>query len=90
MSACDAIAFACGCAVGIVAVALGTLLAWLRERRELKPDAPICADTGQPKYPGNCWNVRCQLGGTCCRSSSTGGVASGSQASAETRNNTEK
>jgi hypothetical protein len=29
--------------------------------------APICADTGAPKWPGNCWNVRCQLGGTCCR-----------------------
>jgi hypothetical protein len=30
---------------------------------------PICADTGAPKWPGNCWNVRCQLGGTCCRTS---------------------
>jgi hypothetical protein len=28
---------------------------------------PICADTGKPKYPGDCWNVRCQLGWTCCR-----------------------
>lgn len=32
---------------------------------EVQP--PICADTGAPKWPGNCWNVRCQLGGTCCR-----------------------
>lgn len=31
------------------------------------PPVPICADTGKPKHPGNCWNVRCQLGGTCCR-----------------------
>jgi hypothetical protein len=28
---------------------------------------PTCADTGAPKWPGNCWNVRCQLGNTCCR-----------------------
>lgn len=41
---------------------------------------PICADTGAAKWPGNCWNVRCQLGGTCCRpaSSSEGkGVGNG-------------
>jgi hypothetical protein len=31
------------------------------------PPPPICADTGQPKHSGNCWNVRCQLGKTCCR-----------------------
>lgn len=28
---------------------------------------PICTDTGAPKWPGSCWNVRCQLGRTCCR-----------------------
>lgn len=37
----------------------------LAARRRSEP--PICADTGAPKHPGNCWNVRCQLGGTCCR-----------------------
>lgn len=35
------------------------------EARTLEPAA--CADTGAPKDPRGCWNVRCQLGGTCCR-----------------------
>lgn len=29
-------------------------------------ELPTCADTGAPKDPRGCWNVRCQLGGTCC------------------------
>lgn len=37
------------------------------EEAERTPVPPICADTNAPKWPGNCWNVRCQLGGTCCR-----------------------
>jgi hypothetical protein len=40
--------------------------------RGVPAQPPICADSGQPKYPGNCWNVRCQLGGTCCRTSGVG------------------
>ena len=37
---------------------------------------PICADSGQPKDPRACWNVRCQLGGKCCRAHADGAPAS--------------
>lgn len=33
----------------------------------LHAELPICADTGTHKDPYFCWNVRCQLGRTCCR-----------------------
>jgi TRAP-type C4-dicarboxylate transport system permease small subunit len=36
-------------------------------KRRASTPHPICADTGAPKNPQGCWNVRCQLGGTCCR-----------------------
>jgi hypothetical protein len=46
----------------------------LFQTRDKRPPAepPICADTGAAKWPGNCWNVRCQLGGTCCRAAPHG------------------
>lgn len=46
-------------------------MSWLRKLFGLNdkpaPTAPICAETGEPKWPSDCWNVRCQLGGACCR-----------------------
>jgi hypothetical protein len=38
---------------------------------------PVCSDTGAPKWPGDCWNVRCQLGGSCCRTAGVGEVRHG-------------
>jgi hypothetical protein len=48
----------------------GRFLDALRERLKRPPKVfPICADTGEPKNPRACWNVRCQLGNKCCRDS---------------------
>jgi hypothetical protein len=55
----------------VVCAALGCFVGWMggviegrqRERRR----SNVCAETGAPKDPRGCWNVRCQLGDTCCR-----------------------
>jgi hypothetical protein len=40
---------------------------WIIRHERKTQHIPTCADTGAPKDPGNCWNVRCQLGKKCCR-----------------------
>jgi hypothetical protein len=45
------------------------------KRMDEKWGPPVCADTGAPKWHGNCWNVRCQLGKTCCRASRLPGTS---------------
>jgi hypothetical protein len=71
------------CAVFALIDWLHSRWAWRQSEREVRammgqrkprpsppsPVPPICADTGAPKDPRGCWNVRCQLGGTCCRTS---------------------
>jgi hypothetical protein len=56
--------------IGWLAVTL-----WQNYRRNPDPaPAPTCAESGKPKDPRGCWNVRCQLSGTCCRSAVPSGV----------------
>ena len=61
----DLIAFLIGAGMALLAIGIGAALAWRRGR--LPPVYPACAETGAPKDPRGCWNVRCQLGGVCCR-----------------------
>lgn len=44
-------------------------MTWLRKLFELHDKHPTCAENGKPKDPRECWNVRCQSGGICCRAS---------------------
>jgi hypothetical protein len=69
-----------GFAGAVFAIGLGSATSWdwwlaqkaKREAERHARETAICADTGAQKNPLGCWNVRCQLGGTCCRAGNAG------------------
>lgn len=49
------------------------LSAWyarIFQHMSMPAEPPKCGETGKPKHPSDCWNVRCQLGNKCCRAPS--------------------